>query len=451
MKISFHGACREVTGSCILIESGETKFLVDCGMFQGAGEGKNFADFSFDPKEIDFVLLTHAHLDHCGRLPKLYMEGFRGRIYSTAPTRDLSEIILTDALKVSRQEKKVFCAPLCTEGDIFSLMKFFTCLKYGEEKKINDKVAIRIRDAGHVLGSCIFEVWLKEAGKEKKLVFSGDLGNPPAPIVKDPEFLSGADVVFVESTYGDRLHESKEKGREALKKKIEEVLQRQGVLMVPVFALERTQELLYELNRLVEDRKIPYVPVFLDSPLAVKTTAIYRRYSDFFDEEARALLKKGDDMFDFRGLLMINNQSQSGVAERAIPPKIILAGSGMFEGGRIRRYLKKYLGDSSNALLTISYQPDASLGRKLINGEKEVEIEGKKINVRADISVILSFSSHSDQLTLLNWVDAIKNPKPKKVFVVHGSEGAGQSLATILKGVVKSDIIVPLYGNEYEF
>ena len=450
MKISFHGACREVTGSCILIESEETKFLVDCGMFQGTEQEKNSEDFSFDPKDIDFVLLTHAHLDHCGRLPKLYMDGFRGRIYSTTPTRDLAEIILLDALKVSREEGRACIAPLCVEGDIFSMMKFFTCLGYGEEKKINDSVRLRIKDAGHILGSASFEVWLKESGKEKKVVFSGDLGNPPAPIVKDPEYMSGADVVFVESTYGDRLHESKEKGKEVLKKKIEEIIEKQGVLMIPVFALERTQELLYILNDWVENKKIPYIPVFLDSPLAVKATGIFKNYADFYDKEAKALIGKGDDLFDFKGLLMIGNSSQAGVAERAIPPKIILAGSGMFEGGRIKSYLRRYLGDTANTLLIISYQVEGSLGRKLINGEKLVEIEGKEITVKADISAILSFSSHGDQLMLLNWVKAIKSPKPKKVFIVHGDENAGQSFSRILKGVVKSDIIVPLYGNIYE-
>lgn len=450
MKISFHGACREVTGSCILIESEDTKFLVDCGMFQGKEEDKNAEDFSFDPKDIDFVFLTHAHLDHCGRLPKLFMDGFRGRIYSTAPTRDLAEIILLDALKISREEGKVFSAPLCTEGDIFSLIKFFTCLSYGEQKKINESVSVRIRDAGHILGSAVFEVWLKDEGKEKKLVFSGDLGNPPAPIVKDPELISGADIVFVESTYGNRLHEPKEKGREVLKEKIEEIIEKQGVLMIPVFALERTQELLYELNGWAENQKIPYIPVFLDSPLAVKATGIYRRYPDFYDKEAKALIEKGDDLFDFKGLLMINNSSQAGVAGRSVPPKIILAGSGMFEGGRIKSYLKKYLGDSANTLLIISYQSEGSLGRRLLAGEKTVEIEGKKIQIKAEIYSILSFSSHADQLTLLNWVDAIKNPKPKKVFIIHGDQDASQSFASILKGVIKSDIIVPLYGSEYE-
>jgi metallo-beta-lactamase family protein len=450
MKISFHGACREVTGSCILIELEGVKFLVDCGMFQGEKAEKNQKDFSFNPKDIDFVLLTHAHLDHCGRLPKLFMDGFRGRIYSTAPTRDLAEIILLDALKVSRDEGKVFVAPFCTEGDIFELIKFFTCLAYEKENKINDNVKIKLRDAGHILGSTSFEVLLEENGKEKKLVFSGDLGNSPAPIIRDPELISGADIVFIESTYGNRIHESKEKGKEALKKKIEEVIEKQGTLMIPVFAMERTQELLYELNNWVESQEIPYVPVFLDSPLAIKATGIYRNYVDFYDKEAKDLIRKGDDLFDFKGLFMINNISQAGVAEKAIPPKIILAGSGMFQGGKIKSYLKRYLGDSANTLLIISYQSEGSLGRRLINKEKSVEIDGKIIHVRADVSAIFSFSSHADQLALLNWIDAIKNPKPKKVFVVHGEESAGQSLATILKSTTKSDIIVPVYGNKYD-
>jgi len=357
MKVSFNGACREVTGSCILIESNETKFLVDCGMFQGNDSNRNLEDFSFDPKEIDFVLLTHAHLDHCGRLPKLFADGFNGRIYSTTPTRDLSEIILLDALKVANIEGRPFCAPFCTEADIYSLTKFFTCLNYGEEKSINESVRIRMRDSGHILGSSIFEVWVKENGQEKKLVFSGDLGNPPAPIVNDPEYISGADAVFVESTYGDKLHEPKEKGIEVLKDTIKATIRKGGVLMIPVFALERTQELLYLLNDFIENKKIPNVSVFLDSPLAIKATGIYKKYADFYDKEAKELISKGDDLFDFEGLEVIKNEAQEGRVDKAMAPKIILAGSGMFEGGKIKSYLKKYLGNPLNTLLIVSFQP----------------------------------------------------------------------------------------------
>jgi len=440
MKISFHGACREVTGSCILIETGETKFLVDCGMFQGKSSYKNLKDFSFDPEEIDFVLLTHAHLDHCGRLPKLFMEGFRGRIYSTKPTRDLTEIILLDALNVSRIDKKPFVAPLCKEEDINNLIKFFTCLSYGEEKNINDNIRVRLRNSGHILGSAIFEVWINEEGMTKKLVFSGDLGNAPAPIVKDPEFINEADVLFIESTYGNRLHESKEKGREILRKKIKETIAKKGVLMIPVFALERTQEILYELNNFFEKEKIKNVNVFLDSPLAIKATQIYREYNDFFDEESSKLILSGDDIFDFEGLQMIKNKFQSEKVLTATNPKIILAGSGMFEGGKIGIYLKKYLGDASNSLLIVSFQVEGSIGKKMIEGEKIIEVENKKIEIKANVSTIFSFSSHGDCKMLFDWA---RRANPKKIFVVHGEEGVSMSLAMAINGEV------PFYDNVY--
>ncbi|HNY35931.1 MAG TPA: MBL fold metallo-hydrolase [Candidatus Pacearchaeota archaeon] len=450
MKISFDGACREVTGSCILIESGETKFLVDCGMFQGADSNKNLEAFSFDPRQIDFVLLTHAHLDHCGRLPKLFADGFCGRIYSTAPTRDLTEIILSDALKVARIEGIPFCAPFCTENDISSLINFYTCLKYGEERNINENIRIKMRDSGHILGSSIFEVWINDQGKEKKLVFSGDLGNPPAPIVNDPEFISGADVVFVESTYGDRLHDSKEKGIELLRQKIQETIKKGGVLMIPVFALERTQELLYILNDFIENKKIGNISIFLDSPLAIKATGIYKHYADFYDKESKELISKGDDLFNFKGLEIIKNEAQTGKVDKAMPPKIILAGSGMFEGGKIKSYLKKYLGNSINTLLIISFQSKGSLGINLLQGGEFVEIDGTRIKVLAQVASIFSFSSHGDRAFLFNWIETINKPFPKKIFIIHGEEEASLSLAQALDGVSRGDLIVPKYKEVYE-
>lgn len=450
MKVSFNGACREVTGSCILIESEGTKFLVDCGMFQGDDYDKNLKDFLFNPEEIDFVLLTHAHLDHCGRLPKLFADGFRGRVYSTAPTRDLTQIILLDALKVAQIEGRSFCAPFCTESDISSLVNFFTCLKYGEEKSINENIRIRMRDSGHILGSSIFEVWIKDQGKEKKIVFSGDLGNPPTAIVNDPEFISGADVVFVESTYGNKLHESKEKGKELLKQKIKETIKKGGVLMIPIFALERTQELLYLLNDFIENNKISDISVFLDSPLAIRATGIYKQYVEFYDKEAKELISQGDDLFNFKGLEVIKNETQAERVNKAATPKIILAGSGMFEGGKIRSYLKRYLGDPANTLLIISFQPEGSLGKKLSQGDKKVEVDGTRMEVKANVTSIFSFSSHGDRAFLFNWIEAINKPYPKKIFIVHGEENSSQSLAQAVEKISKGDVIVPYYGNEYE-
>ena len=440
MKISFNGACKEVTGSCILIETGSTKFLVDCGMFQGKSYYKNIEDFPFDPEDIDFVLLTHAHLDHCGRLPKIFMEGFRGRIYSTLPTRDLAEIILLDALNVSRIEKKPFVHPLCQEGDIKQLMRFFTCLDYGNKRKINDNIEIRLRDAGHILGSAIFEVWIKEDGITKKLVFSGDLGNMSNPIVKDHEFIDSADLLFIESTYGNRLHESKKMGETILIQEVKNTINKNGVLMIPVFSLERTQEMLYRLNSFFEEQKISGVNVFLDSPLAMKATNIYKQYIDFFDKEAKELIFKGDDIFDFKGFKMVKGETDEVL--NASTPKIILAGSGMFEGGKIGTYLKKYLSNPLATLLIVSFQVDGSLGRKIINGERKIKVDNKEIEINAKISTIFSFSSHSDHGMLFDW--AVK-ANPKKIFVVHGEEPASQFLAGSINGVV------PDYNTFYNF
>jgi len=440
MKISFHGACREVTGSCILVETKSTKFLVDCGMFQGRSHYKNIEEFNFKSEDIDFVLLTHAHLDHCGRLPKIFMNGFRGRVYSTAPTRDLSEIILLDALNVSRIEKKPFVHPLCQEGDIKHLMSFFTCLDYGKKRKINEEIEIRLRDAGHILGSSIFEVWVKEDGITKKLVFSGDLGNMPSPIIKDPEFIDSADLLFIESTYGNRLHESKEMAEKILIQEVENTIAKNGTLMIPVFALERTQEMIYRLNSFFEEKKIKGVNVFLDSPLATKATNIYKQYASFYDKEAKALIHKGDDIFNFEGFEIIKKDTEKAL--KASGPKIILAGSGMFEGGKIGFYLKKYLPNPLATLLIVSFQVDGSLGRKIINGDKIIKLGNNKIEIRAKISTIFSFSSHGDHQMLSNWA---MRANPQKIFVIHGEEEASKSLAESIHG------IVPNYGIVYNF
>jgi metallo-beta-lactamase family protein len=449
MKISFHGACREVTGSCILIETGNVKFLVDCGLFQGQSFRKNYEDFSFDPREINFVLLTHAHLDHCGRLPKLYEEGFRGRIYSTAPTMDLSEVIIIDSLKVSRQEGRESPAKFFTESDVSFLIRLFSPISYGEEKRVSEDISIRLSDAGHILGSSIFEVFIKEGKEEKKLVFSGDLGNPPAPIVNDPDIISGADVVFIESTYGDRMHESKQKGKEILKKKILETISKDGVLIIPIFAVERTQEILYELNSLVENKEIPFVQIFLDSPLAIKVTGIYKKYYNFFDKEAHNLINSGDDLFEFSGLSLSKTPEESVFAQKASTPKVVLVGSGMFEGGRINNYLKRYLNHSFTTILIISYQTEGSLGRKLISKERFINIDGKEIENKAETCLATSFSSHGDQSFLREWVEMIKTPKPIKVFVIHGEEESNIVLANIISKITKKDVVVPHYGETY--
>jgi len=436
MRITFNGACREVTGSCALIETSKTKFLVDCGLFQGQefSTQDNFSSFGFNPKEIDFVLLTHAHVDHCGRIPKLNKEGFKGKIYCTLPTRDLTEIILLDSANIiSKEALKNNSQPLFREEDVVGAMNNFSPINYHEKKRVSSDVEVRMSDAGHILGSSIFEVFVQENGKEKKIVFSGDLGNNPTPIIHDMEFIDEADFVIIESTYGGRFHEPAEWRKKGLHQAILESIGRKGVLMIPAFSLERTQEIIYELNDLAESEQISKAPIFLDSPLAIKAVDIYRKYVSFFDEEAQRKINSGDDLFNFSGLKYAKDVEESRAINQISPPKIILAGAGMCNGGRITYHLKRYLPGSKNHLLMVGYQAENTLGRKLLDGNKKVEIDGEFISVRAKVSALGSYSSHADQPKLLYWLGRIRGKKPQRVFINHGEEKAMLMLADGIK------------------
>ncbi len=453
MKISFHGACREVTGSCHLVETAKNKFLVDCGLFQGSEffTPKNFDKFDFDPEEIDFVLLTHSHLDHCGRLPKLYEEGFRGKVYATAPTKDLAELMLSDSARIIAEEaEKMRKQPLYIEADVYKLMKYFESVDYGKEFSPAPDIKIRARDAGHILGSAIFEIWVKENGIEKKLVFSGDLGNPPAPIVADTEFIDDADFVAIESTYGGIDHEPAAERLTKLRRAISESVGRGGVLMIPVFALERVQEVIYELNYLVENNKVPYVPIFVDSPLAIKATSIYKKYLGLFDTESQKLISRGDDLFNFAGLHYTSTVAESKQINSLHQSKVIIAASGMCIGGRIPHHLKRYLPDRQNHLLIISYQVAGSLGRRLLDGAKQVYIDNERVNVKARVSAIGAYSSHADKSKLLAWLSKMTGPKPQKIFVVHGELENNKALAAAIKTDLGLTAEIPDYGEVYE-
>jgi len=453
MKISFHGACREITGSCHLVETNKAKFLVDCGLFQGRDffTKKNFDPFDFDPAEIDFVLLTHAHLDHCGRLPKLYEEGFHGKIFSTSATKDLAEVILLDSARVIAQEAgKINLPPLYSGEDVVKIVGQFETVDYRQERVISPEIKIRARDAGHILGSAIFEIWINDDGREKKIVFSGDLGNPPTPIIKDTEFIDGAEAVVIESTYGGLVHEPSEERIQLLRRTVVESVGRGGVLMIPSFALERTQEVLYELNYLVENKQIPSVPIFVDSPLAIKATAVYKKYTNLYDEESRRLIEAGDNLFNFPGLRYTASIEESKIINGTPPPKVIIAGSGMCTGGRMPHHLLRYLGQPENQLLIISYQAEGSLGRRLFDGEKNVYIEKEKVKVRAKISAIGAYSSHADQPKIINWIKKMDAPRPQKFFVVHGEIEKNTALAEGIKENLDTEVIIPGYGQVYE-
>jgi len=462
IKISFFGGTEEVTGSNYLLEIGgevgKTRILVDCGLFQGSrvAEEKNSDPFPYKPSSIDALLVTHAHLDHVGRIPKLVKEGFKGKIYSTYPTKDFAKLMLIDSLGVLEKEAKKHgdARPIYQEEDVEKAMSLWEAKNYRESFEIGG-VNILFKDAGHILGSAIIEITdsnsesRKDKEKKKKLVFTGDLGNSPEPLIKPTETVNDTSFMVIESTYGDRLHEDYSQADLKLERTIEEIVKKKGTLMIPAFSLERTQRILYQINDLVENGRIPKIKIFLDSPLSIKATEVYKNYANLYNAEAKNSILKGDDLFDFPGLILTMEAEESKKIRAAAPPKIIIAGSGMCNGGRIIHHLKNYLPNKDNTLLFVSYLAVGSLGRLLRDGEKLVNIMGEKIPVEAEIEKIGGYSSHADLNGLLGFA-AQSADSLEKVFVTHGELKSSSFLAQRLRDYLGVAAVAPTYGEMRE-
>lgn len=473
MKVTFLGATKTVTGSNFLVEGAGKKFIVDCGLYQGKAtdELKNEEDFAYDVKQIDFMLLTHAHIDHSGRIPKLYNEGFRGDIYATKATCDLCSIMLPDSGHIQenevewknrkrRREGLKELPPLYTAEEAIKAMEIFHPVKYDEIVEINENIKVRFNDAGHMLGSSIIEIWVTEAGKTEKVVFTGDLGNNDIPLLDSPTMIESTDYLIMESTYGNRLHIRNDEKAELFLDIVAETLEKGGNVVIPSFAVGRTQEILYELDKLKERnkdneefkkkyQKLMDAAVFVDSPLAISATEVFRENMDLFEEDVKKAMARGDNPLEFPGLQFTRTADESKALNETAHASIIISASGMCEVGRIKHHLKHNLWNPINTILFVGYQAPGTLGRNIVDGAKKVKIFGEEIAVNARIEYIEGYSGHADQEWLLNFVYSFIN-KPKHIFLVHGESEGQIVLKQKIQETTKIPVTIPDFGDVYE-
>lgn len=464
LRLTFCGGVGSVTGANFLLEGPIRdekkilKILVDCGMEQGGplADQANKKPFIYDPKTADILLITHAHMDHVGRMGKLIHDGFNGVIYSTPETRELSTLMLADALKLTIQEaeeKKI--PPLFTEADINKVFDLWRTIPYHTSTTLSPGYEVYLKDSGHVLGSCMYELTYtapegvfdkKGDVYKRKIVFTGDLGNSPTPLLRDTEVIEDADYLLMESVYGDRNHEDRDLRQEKLEQTLDANTARKGTLLIPSFSLEKTQELLYEIHKMFDEKKLEKVPVYLDSPLAIKLTEMYRRMHTQYNDGAEAELKKGHDIFNFPGLKIVADTDESKAIKYAPSPKIIIAGSGMSNGGRILHHELNYLNDKNTTLLLIGYQAIGTLGRRIQEGEKRVQIYGRDVQVNAAIEHIDGYSSHKDSDHLVEFVEPLSG-KVRQVFVVMGETKSSLFLVQRLRDYLGVNATHPNEGD----
>ena len=472
MKITFLGATKIVTGSNFLVEAAGKKFLVDCGLYQGKAEleEQNYREFDYNPAEIDFMLLTHAHIDHSGRIPKLYNDGFKGPIYAHKATCDLCQIMLPDSGHIQEMEaewknkKRIrkgqpTRGPLYTAEDALKCMEIFVPVKYDEIIQVSEDIYVRFNDAGHMLGSSTIEIWAKEDGKETKAVFSGDLGNNDIPLLSEPTMIDNCDYLVMESTYGSRLHVRNDQKAELFLKIVSETIDNGGTVVIPSFAVGRTQEILYEINKIKENRHdeeflreyrtLMKVPVYVDSPLAISATQVFKENMDLFEDEVKEEMERGNNPLEFPGLKFTQTADESKALNESDEPSIIISASGMCDVGRIKHHLKHNIWNPKSTILFVGYQAPGTLGYEIVNGAKKVTIFGEEFAVNARIEYIEGYSGHADQEWLMNFVYSFYN-KPKHIFLVHGEEESQEVLRNKILENTGIGVTIPEYGETYQ-
>lgn len=473
MKVTFCGATKTVTGSNFLVEGAGKKFLVDCGLYQGGAkdEIKNEEPFPYDINEIDFMLLTHAHIDHSGRIPKLYKEGYRNPIYATNATCDLCAIMLPDSghiqetetewknrKRIRRGEEEL--VPIYDAETAAKSLELFKGEPYNQIIELDDDIHVRFNDAGHMLGSSIIEIWIRENGENKKIVFSGDLGNNDIPLLAEPTIIQDADFLVMESTYGNRLHIKNENKAKTFINIVTDTIKNGGTVVIPSFAVGRTQEILYELNKIKDSeddspeferkyRLLMNTPVYVDSPLAISATEVFKENMDLFDEETQELIRRGDNPLEFPGLKFTQTVEESKALNESNESAIIISASGMCEVGRIKHHLKHNIWNPKNTILFVGYQAPGTLGRKIVDGAKTVKIFGEEVAVNARVEYIEGYSGHADQAGLLHFVDSFVK-KPNHIFLVHGEEESQKALREKINENFDLPVSIPDYCESFD-